>query len=254
MESDNERVNEKELCGYKLEAIVRTKLHKHTMNRIALFLVFILLSTETFAQCISPHFRVKELNSKTLTKDSIYAQIKSDLTFIQPTKHDTIADIGSFDGYYPLAYSIFSDSVVFYLNDISNSGFVDFDSIKTICTTFKGQHISNKFKTIIGTDSCTNLPNHLFNKVVIRDALHHFKSMDKMLSDTKRIMKPQATLILFEPIKDQNVKDKKLCYAAMTKDELLKLLSRNGFKLTKEFTREDGRMWFEFKLKKNRNV
>jgi len=87
----------------------------------------------------------------------------------------------------------------------------------------------------------------MFNKVVIRDALHHFKSMDIMLSDIKRIMKSNAKLILFEPIRGRNINEETLCKGTMTVDELMKLLNKNGFVLAREFPQTIGGSWFEFK-------
>lgn len=163
--------------------------------------------------------------------------------------NDTIADIGSYDGYYPLLYSIFSDSTVFYLNDITSYGFVYFDSIKAVCTKIKGHDLSNKFTIVIGQDSSTKLQDHMFNKVIVRDALHHFKSMDIMLADIKRIMKPKAKLILFEPIRGRNLNTETLCKGAMTADELLNLLIKNGYILIRELPQTIGGSWFEFKLR-----
>jgi SAM-dependent methyltransferase len=198
--------------------------------------------------CGNPGARMERLRTTHLTKDSIYQWIKNDLEFIQPKRQDTIADIGSYDGYYPSLYSIFSDSAVFYLNDITNDGFLYFDSIQIICTNIKGQNLSNKFNIVIGQDSSTNLQDDLFNKVVVRHALHHFKSMDIMLRDIKRIMKPNARLILFEPIRGRNLNNETLCKGVMTIDELLNLLGKNGFELTKELSQPVAGSWFEFKL------
>lgn len=188
------------------------------------------------------------LTATHLSKDSIYQRVKNDLEFIQPTRQDTIADIGSYDGYYPSVYSIFSDSIVFYLNDITNVGFVYLDSIKDACKRIRGHDFSNKFTIVIGTDSLTNLQDHLFNKVVVRDALHHFKSKDAMLMDLKRIMKPNAKLILFEPIRGRNLNTATLCKEAMSIEVLLNLLNKNGFTLTRELSQSVGGSWFEFKI------
>ena len=152
------------------------------------FLLYIGLLTATYivAQtCQNPGMRLEWLRQPGLTKDTIYKWVKNDLDFIQIQKRDTIADIGSYDGYYPLMYSIFTDSVAFYLNDISSTGFGYFDSIKSICTRLKGPLISNKFTTVIGNDSSTKLPGHLFSKVIIRDALHHFKLGNDIVIHTR---------------------------------------------------------------------
>ncbi|MEC4049825.1 methyltransferase domain-containing protein [Flavobacterium sp. SUN046] len=219
------------------------------MNKIALIFNCFLFALYSYGQtCGNPSARLDRLSASHLTKDSIYQWVKTDLDFIQPKQQDTIADIGSYDGYYPLIYSIFSDSTVYYLNDISTKGFVYFDNIKAICTKIKGRDITNKFTIVIGQDDSTNLKDHQFNKVLIRDALHHFKSMDKMLEDIKRIMKPKARLILFEPIRGRNSNTESLCKGAMTVEELLSLLNKNGFILTRELSQNIGGSWFEFKL------
>jgi hypothetical protein len=220
------------------------------MKAITLFSVCILLSTTTYSQtCLTPGFNLQRLRTYKPTKDSLKKWNRKELGFIKIKKHDTIADIGSFDGFYPLVYSIFSDSSVFYLNDITQSGFVYYDSIKVICEQIRGSKFTTKFNIVIGNDSSTKLPNHLFNVVIIREALHHFKMKDKMLVDIKRIMKPDADakLILYEPIKGQTSKDD-LCAGAMTKTDLIALLNRNGFILSQELDDYD-RSWFEFTLK-----
>ena len=229
--------------------IVASKSDTQSMNEIGLISCCILLTVTTSGQtCQNPGARLARLTATHLTKDSIYQRVKNDLEFIQPTGQDTIADIGSYDGYYPSVYSIFSDSIVFYLNDITNIGFVYLDSIKDACKRIRGYDFSNKFTIVIGTDSLTNLQDHLFNKVVVRDALHHFKSKDAMLMDIKRIMKPNARLILFEPIRGRNINTETLCKGAMTVEVLLSLLNKNGFILTRELSQSVGGSWFEFKI------
>jgi|GEM_PF-4868073 ubiquinone/menaquinone biosynthesis C-methylase UbiE len=217
------------------------------MKKTTLFFVCVLIITTTYSQtCLNPGFNLNGLRSHKPTKDTIYKWRRKELGFIKIKKHDTIADIGSFDGYYPLIYSIFSDSSVFYLNDITQSGFIYYDSIKTICEQIRGSDFTNKFSIVIGNDSSTKLPDHLFNIVIVREALHHFKMKDRMLADIKRIMKSDkdAKLILYEPIRGQS-KREDLCAGAMTKTDLIALLEKNGFVLSKELDDYD-RSWFEF--------
>ena len=215
------------------------------MTKSFLVILFSIYVSSFYSQiCQNPSYRLESLRTKNITKDTILRLIKNDLDFIDPLLNDTIADIGSRDGYYPLNYSIFFDSTMYYLNDINEDNFVYFDSIKDICTQFKGKNISCKFKIVIGNDSCTNLPNNLFNKVLIRDALHHFKSMDRMLTEIKHIMKFNAKLILYEPIRSTLVINKNLCKGAMTKDELINLLKKNGFNLIRERIQNSYGSWF----------
>jgi hypothetical protein len=219
------------------------------MNKIAMLIWFLAVTTATAQTCQNPGARLEQLRTNNLNKDSIYQWVKSDLEFAGLKKGDTVADVGSYDGYYPLIYSIFSDSVAFYLNDISPEGFIYFDSIQTTCAEKKGRRLTNSFKIVMGNDSCTNLPTHMFNKVIVKDALHHFKLMDKMLVDIKRIMKSEtkAKLILFEPIKEQT-ESENLCRGALYREALLKLMVGNGFKLLRELPIKNKGSWFEFDL------
>jgi hypothetical protein len=216
------------------------------MTKRIIFLFCFFTAISLLAQTRGPGARIFLLQSNRITKDTIYERVKNDLNFIKLTRDDTIADIGSYDGYYPCMYSLFSDSVVFYLNDITTEGFTKFDSMKIICSNKRGSNLTNTFNIVIGNDSCTNLPSHLFNKVILRDALHHFNSINKMLLDIKRTMKPNAHLILFETIKDNGKLNPNLCKGAMTKQELMEVMSKNKFKLENELTLANDNYWFDF--------
>jgi hypothetical protein len=218
------------------------------MKKIFLFYACILLGVSSPAQTNgNPGAHLLWLRSHQIGKDPY----KTDRDFIQIKKHDTIADIGTYDGYYPLMYSIFSDSAVFYLTDITSEGFSYFDTMYDICSGLRGSPFTNQFKLIIGSDSSTNLPRHLFTKVILQDALHHFKMMDKMLSDIREIMSPGpgARLLLYETVRG-SANDTKLCRGAMTREDLIALLDRNGFQLVRELRRTESLSWFEFEIRK----
>jgi SAM-dependent methyltransferase len=213
-------------------------------------LILFLFSFRSSAQvCKNPSSRLNKLKSDLVTKDSVNRWVKNDLAFLQLQAHDTIADIGSYNGYYPSLYSVFSDSVVFYLNDVINDGFAYLDSIQVLCAKIRGSKLSDQFKIVIGSECSSALPSSEFNKVILRDALHHFKNPPVMLQDLKRIMKPQAKLVLFEPIVDTGHYNANLCKGSMTKEVFLKLMTGNGFKLSRELAVADDRYWFEFVIR-----
>jgi SAM-dependent methyltransferase len=226
------------------------KIKFNTEKRKNIFLFsFIFISCIINSQtCLNPSYKLNKLKSKGVNKDTIYNWVQKDLSFIQLAPQDTVADVGSYNGYYPSLYSVSTDSIVFYLNDIVNEGFVYFDSINTICKKIRGDKMTNEFKIILGENESTNLPSNTFNKVILRDALHHFKSPIKMIVDIKRIIKPNGKLLLFESIRNPKVDNSNLCRGSMTKEELLKLMVENGFVMTLEKFTENDRFWFEFKL------
>jgi len=212
--------------------------------------VLIFLSLNCWGQrCLSD--RKDLLTKSTLTKDSLLKKVKMDLDFIHLTQHDNVADIGSYDGYYPCIYSVFSDSIFFYLNDTSKLSLSKNVDICNLCSKISGKPLSNTFHAVIGTDITTNLPDHFFDKVIVRDALHHFKSEERMLQDIKRIMKSQASLYLFEPILHKEKKVSGMCKGVKSYDELLKMFTDNGFEMVRSqaVVSEQDLHWFEFKLK-----
>ncbi len=214
-----------------------------------LFILLNLLKINTFAQnCQNPNARLERLKAPTISKKKLFEKVSEDLEFIQILPSDTIADIGSYDGQYPCIYSIFTDSVAFYLNDIMPDGFKTLDSLQKICSNFKGKPISNSFNVVIGNESSTDLPSKLFNKVIMRDALHHFSLMDQMLIDIKRILKHKGKLFLFEQLKLPNIVNENLCIGVMNKEVLLDLLTRNGFIKIREKYVKDDLIWLEFEV------
>ena len=71
-----------------------------------------------------------------------------------------------------------------------------------------------------------------------------------MLTDIKEVMSmhPGARLLLYETIRGgTNLPN--VCRGAMTREELLALLERNEFALTRELRCNDSISWFEFKVK-----
>lgn len=202
---------------------------------------------------LNPSFgdRSNRLDKAGISKDSLRLNVKSDLEFIQLAKHEKVADIGSYDGYYPCIYSVFSDSITFYLNDTSKESLSKQGSICKLCSEKSGKTFSNEFYTVIGTDTTTNLPDRFFDKVIIRDALHHFKQKERMVSDIRRIMKPNASLYLFEPILHKDKEVKSMCRGVMEYDDLLRLFTDRGFRLVRSQSVESEQdlHWFEFKMK-----
>jgi Methyltransferase domain len=219
------------------------------MKKYTFLSLILLFTSQIHAQCVNPDTRIERLKSMDFTKDSIAIKYKNELDFLALKPNDTIADIGSFDGYYPALYSIFTDSISFYLNDITYEGFKNFKTIKALCDAKRNKNQTNTFKIAIGNEENTNLPNDFFNKIIIRDVLHHCKNMSKILDDVKRLMKRETTLFLFEPIKLGNEMDENLCTHAMTRDAFLELMNTHNFILKKEIALDENHHWFMFKIR-----
>ncbi len=192
--------------------------------------------------------RIEKLKKFQNQKDTIYNWVKNDLEFIQFKPHDVVADIGTFDGYYPMLYSIFTDSIDFTLVDTISNWSENLFDLHDICKNIK-PNISNYFRIAVNTDTSICPENKFFDKVIIRDALHHFKFKDKMLTDIKRAMKRNASLFIYEPLKESKAREGLNCSGTLLRSELLLLLEKNNFKLKKELSLESGLSWYEFEKK-----
>jgi Methyltransferase domain len=219
------------------------------MKKYTFLSLLLLFANHIHTQCVNPETRIERLKSMDFTKDSIVLKYKNELDFLNLMPHDTIADIGSYDGYYPAIYSIFTDSISFCLNDITYKGFKNFKAIKALCEAKRDKNQTNTFKITIGNDESTNLPNIFFNKIIIRDVLHHCKNMSKILEDVRRIMKKETSLFLLEPLKLGNEMDENLCTNSMTRDAFLELMNTHNFILKKEIALDENHHWFMFGIR-----
>lgn len=186
-----------------------------------------------------------DMHSPTMTKDSIYDYVKRDLSFLQLQAYDTVADIGSHDGYYAVMYGMFADTVMFYVNDLNYEPFQYLLDKLNTCTRLRGAPYTCNYKYAIGSTTNTNLPTHQFNKVILSDALHHFSNMAAMLWDIKLIMKDSASLMIREPVVKTVDDYAKVCQGVLMRDDLIKLMKEYGF----IYKREEvyGMMaWYEF--------
>jgi 2-polyprenyl-3-methyl-5-hydroxy-6-metoxy-1,4-benzoquinol methylase len=219
------------------------------MKKYTFLYLILLLANQIHTQCVNPETRFERLKSRNFTRDSIAIKYKNELDFLNLMPHDTIADVGSYDGYYPSIYAIFTDSISFYLNDITYEGFKNFKALKALCEAKRSQNQTNSFKIIIGNAESTNLPDRFFNKIILRDVLHHCENMSKILEDVKRLMKKETSLFLFEPLKLGNEMDENLCARTMTRDTFLELMNAHNFILNKEMALDENHSWFMFKQK-----
>lgn len=212
--------------------------------------IFVLLCVIVFFQSQGQTFqgkaRVEKLKPQAI--DTLYRNIKPELDFLSLQPGDTVADIGTYDGYYPVVYSIWTDSVVFYLNDKSEKGMIYFEDIKSACAALRNSALTNQFVFIQGSDTLTELPHGKFTKVILRDVMHHFNQRDKMMDEIKLIMKPSAALILFEPV-HHSTHENKICAGALTENEIMNFMAMHNFVCVSRSEEENGRKWFEFRIK-----
>jgi ubiquinone/menaquinone biosynthesis C-methylase UbiE len=115
---------------------------------------------------------------------------------------DTIADIGTADGWFAAALAAYADGVTFYLEDIDstvwNRG--TFDSAFYHFASKINRTPHHQFYFVRGTETSTRLPPGIFDMVMIIDTYHHFSNRDAMLTDAVGLLRPGGKIIIMEAL------------------------------------------------------
>lgn len=221
-------------------------MKKYKIPTIVLLSIALLLSLN----CTGQQYNGTRLwKIRSFTADSLQKTLEQELQFIDFQANDHVADIGTYDGYYPVVYSLFVDSIHFYLEDIKNEGFNHFDSLLLLATAKRNKPLTNTFKIVIGENDKTNLPEHFFDKIILRDMLHHSQQPAALLASLLKHLKSDGWLYLMEPIKTNTANDIGICNGAMTKNELYQLLDNQGFNIEKNEPFGKKHEWIAYRLK-----
>lgn len=159
-------------------------------------------------------------------------------TFIDLKKGDIVAEIGAAEGLNIGVLSIVYDSIKFIAQDIDTKVLNDKEFNKTIKKYAKYRQApqTNKFEKVIGTMTCTNLPDNKFDELFIINSFHDFDKQDEMLDDIYKKLKPDGRFILLEGFSFPN--DTQICpdygpHILHTLDAELPRFEKHGFYLTK---------------------
>lgn len=151
---------------------------------------------------------------------------------------DTIADIGAGNSWLDLAVGVYRDSLHFYLENIDSTQIKreSFDKAMEAFARLKGSQITCHYTFSLGSEKDTQLPSAYFNKVLLVDTYHHFSFRDEMLTDIKRILKPNGKLVVFEVLARKKGDIYKPCQTMIyTKDQIVSSICLNGFRLERIF-------------------
>jgi ubiquinone/menaquinone biosynthesis C-methylase UbiE len=162
---------------------------------------------------------------------------------------ETIASIGASSGVWEIWFASQVEGLTFYLQDIDaqncnqeeiNEGIAYFE--KLVCKKNTG-----KFIPIIGTQSATNLPKNTFDKVLIINSLHEFKSPEIILQDIRKILKPNGQLFIEEQIAKFSGEIHEGCGKRLfSGNELINLLKENQFDLKQTYPKSENAVIFQF--------
>lgn len=166
---------------------------------------------------------------------------------LQP--NETIASIGASSGVWEIWFASQVEGLTFYLQDIDplNCNQEEIDYGIKYYEKLLQKPISGKFIPIIGTQSETNLPKKLFDKILIINSLHEFKTPKLILQDIHKILKLNGQLFIEEQIANFSGEIHEGCGKRLfTEIELINLLKENNFEVKQMYFKSENIVIFQF--------
>ena len=150
---------------------------------------------------------------------------------------EIVADIGAAEGWFGVALGIYSDSLVFVLEDIDSSTTNRAKLDKAIKRYSKERgKFTCTYSQVIGSKKTTNLSSSYFDKILLIDTYHHLEFKDEVISDLNRILKNDGKIIVCEVIANKPGEKFKGCNTVIfTQSQILSTFERNGFHLEQIF-------------------
>jgi len=112
-----------------------------------------------------------------------------------------IADIGAGNGYLEGMLSLFFDSLTFFIQDIDTT-ICNQSAVSRVADFYKNLKkgpFNNKFIAVNGTDSTTNLPDSIFDKIFMINTYQYIKKPKAFILDVKKKLKNDGTFIVINP-------------------------------------------------------
>lgn len=164
--------------------------------------------------------------------DDLLRQKEKELAFYHFQPGQTIASVGAQCCHWEAAYAAAADSVQFYLEDIDSTYF---NSRQTAFAwnyynSLRAQPMSSTWQLVLGDEKKTNLPDRLFDKILIINSFHEFSYPKEMLGDIARKLKPDGLLYIDEVLARKAGELHGICKKRIYLDEeLISMLKENGY-------------------------
>jgi ubiquinone/menaquinone biosynthesis C-methylase UbiE len=127
-------------------------------------------------------------------------QNKNDLIkFMNIKPGEVIADVGGDDGHHMGSLSLLYDDLTFYIEDVDPK--LSAGDIEKMAKKFSKKRATpqtSKFNWVLGSYTATNLPDGIFDKIIMIASFHEFTEMDAMMKDIGKKLKPGGKLYVME--------------------------------------------------------
>jgi SAM-dependent methyltransferase len=117
---------------------------------------------------------------------------------------EVVADVGAGNGYLEAMLSIFHDDITFYIQDI-DADVCNPKSVQEVVDFYQevnGRPFTNRFITVNGTDTETNLPDHTFDKVLMLWTYQYLKYPREFIMELRANLKNGGLFYVINPEQD----------------------------------------------------
>jgi ubiquinone/menaquinone biosynthesis C-methylase UbiE len=166
------------------------------------------------------------------TMDALLQQKQKELDFYHFHPGQTVASIGAQCCHWEAAYAAAADNINFYLEDIDSTHFNQQQAAFAwnYYNTIRAKPMSSTYHLVLGDEKKTNLPDQLFDKVMIINSFHEFTYQKEMLEDISRKLKPGGLLYIDEVLARKSGELHGVCKKRIYLDEeLISVLKENGY-------------------------
>lgn len=131
--------------------------------------------------------------------------LRKELNTYNIQKGDVVAEVGAASGWREGVYSVMTDSVTYYVQDI-DTVFLNQKQLNNMVKHFSSVRPTpqtNTFKMVIGTEQKTNLPDNTFDKIIITNVYHELVYPITIITDLIPKLKPNGVLIIEDKFSNQ---------------------------------------------------
>ncbi len=163
------------------------------------------------------------------------AEIKEELTFYGIQAGERIGEIGAGGESFAAAVLSIRKPRVYYLNDVDSLALLQIAFHRGYNPVFR--KASTPIIPVLGTEGCTGLEGKALDKIIVRNAFHHFKRPQEMLHSIKQSLAQDGKLFLRERYLE-NCGDQ-CCENTMSRSAIAVEMREAGFELLEKNVLED---------------
>jgi SAM-dependent methyltransferase len=173
--------------------------------------------------------------------DTLFPRIREELRFYDLPPGAEIAEIGAGNERFAACIAATVPDVTLYINDIDTA------ALRQIAYHLRYNPVfavpGASFFAVAGQPTRTGLASLQVDRLIIRDAFHHFDYPEEMLTSIRQSMRPGGLLYLIERFLEDCGGN--CCYRQMDEATIKDLLTASGFELRREMTiiDDDGIPW-----------